>query len=118
MKNIIILFVGFLYLSSFNTPKPEQFVKTQLRVTVIDNLGNIVKDAKVRLFLKEEDYKKEVNAVGMAESNEKGIASFNDLQDRVYYVLVEKGDMNNWGGGNVTDRLTPKRVNKINIIIE
>lgn len=112
---LLILFAVGLGFMEVNA----QFVKTQLKVTVIDELGNFVEGAEIRLFANEEDFKKEVNPVGeKLITNEKGVAKFESLMPKVYYILVEKGDMNNWGGGVQTDLLKEKKVNKINIIIE
>ena len=117
MKKFIFLtlFAAGLWTAEANA----QFVKTQLKVTVMDELGNYVEGAEIRLFANEEDFKKEVNQVGeKLITDEKGVAKFDSLHPKVYYILVEKGDMNNWGGGVQTDLLKEKKVNKINIIIE
>ena len=99
---------------------PNQFFKTQLKVTILDDLGNIQKDAKVRLFVSENEFKEERNPISPEEelTNEKGIIWFKNLEAREYWVLATKGEKNNWGGGIKTDPLKAKKVNKINIIIE
>ncbi|NJM26940.1 MAG: hypothetical protein HC859_17175, partial [Bacteroidia bacterium] len=76
-----------------------QLIKTQLHVTVRDDLGNTVSTAKVTLYEKEEDYNAEENAVATGETDEKGVVKFKELGDKSYYVMVEKGDKNNFGGG-------------------
>ncbi|MDH5397498.1 MAG: prealbumin-like fold domain-containing protein [Cyclobacteriaceae bacterium] len=97
----------------------DQLIKTALRVTVLDDSGNITEGAEVQLYKSEEDYKKEVNPVtDKLITNEKGQVYFKELEPRVYYILATKGDMNNWSGGVQTDKLKEKKVNKINIIIE
>ena len=97
----------------------NQIVATQLHVTVRNELGNIETGASVRLFEKEEDYRNEVNQVGETQTTDKkGIAKFRNLKDMSYFVLVENGDRNNYGGGVATDKLIESKINKVTIIIE
>ena len=97
----------------------EQIVKTQLKVVVLDDVGNLVEGASVQLYTSQENFDKETNPVTeKLTTDAKGIVKFDELESRVYYILVQKGDMNNWNGGIMTDKLQPKRVNKINVVIE
>lgn len=96
-----------------------QIFKTAMKITVYDDLGNAVEGASVRLFENEEDYKKEKNQVeDTLYTDEKGEAYFKKLKPQPYFLLIEKGDMNNWNGATQTDTLKEKRVNKVRIIIE
>lgn len=96
-----------------------QIVNTQLHLTVRNELGNIEEGASVRLFQNEEDYRKEANQVGeTAYTDKKGIAKIKGLKGISYYVIVEKGDKNNFGGGVATDKLIEGKINKVTIIIE
>ena len=96
-----------------------QLVKTHLKVTVLDDAGNLVEGAEVQLYTSDADFKKEQNpATEKLKTDEKGVVVFKELKARVYYVLATKGEQNNWGGGIQTDKLIEKKVNKINIIIE
>ena len=97
-----------------------QLLKTDLKITVIDDLGNIQEGATVRLFLTEKDFKEETNAILPKEkgTDKKGVIWFKDLEARAYYVLAESGDKNNWGGGTKTDVLKSKKVNKVNIVVD
>lgn len=115
MKNLsklIILFVAVAFLSSF------QLIKTQLTVTVRDGLGNSVQGASIKLYEKEEDYKNEENVVMEGTTDEKGIAKFKELKAIPYFLLVEKGDKNNFGGGEQTGKLEDRRINKVTVVIQ
>ena len=117
MKNLAFLIVIFTFLSI--TQVNAQLFKTQLKITVLDDVGSLVEGATVVLYGNEEDFKKEANPVKKAlVTNEKGFVKFDTLEPKVYYILVEKGDLNNWNGGIQTDLLQEKKVNKLNIIID
>lgn len=108
----LIAFVVLVAMVSF------QLIKTQLHVTVRNDLGNTVSAAKVTLYEKEEDYNAEENAVATGETDEKGVVKFKDLNDKSYFVMVEKDDKNNFGGGEQTGKLEAKRINKVTIVIQ
>ena len=97
-----------------------QIFKTALKVTILDDLGNIQQGAKVRLFESEADYKAETNAILPEEqgTDKKGVIWFRDIPAKAYWILAENGDLNNWSGGVKTGALEKKKINKINIIIE
>lgn len=109
-----VLFLGLL---AFNNPK--QILKTQLRITVLNDLGNPVEGAKVTLYNSDEDYRKEQNpAMETETSDNKGRVKFSGLEPKVYYIHAQKGDMTNAGAGVQSDTLQEGRINKANIIIE
>lgn len=115
MHQFLLLLVLFTFT---HTAQPKQLLKTKLQITVRDELGNLVKDAEVRLFKTQEDYDKEENPVGETlKTDDKGKITFDDLEPVTYYVVVEKGDLNNDGAGTQTGKLTASRVNKVTIII-
>jgi len=117
IKILILFFLFSLTAFDFKT-QPEQILTTKLQVTVRDDLGNLVEGANVRLFKTEEDYNKEQNQVGATlKTDNKGKASFNELEATVYYIIAEKGDKDNSGAGTKTESLTAKKVNKITLII-
>jgi hypothetical protein len=98
---------------------PAQILKTKLKITVRNELGNAEENVAVQLFLTEEDYRKETNpATPVAFTDEKGEVKFNELVPRVYFVNAEKDDMNNVGAGVQTNKLEEKKLNKVTIIIE
>lgn len=110
-KNLItIAFV--LALMSF------QLIKTQLTVTIRNELGNIEEGAKVQLFETEEDYKAEQNVAAEGTTDKKGIIKFKELKATSYYVIARKDDKDNSGGGEQTGKLEANKINKVTIIIQ
>jgi hypothetical protein len=95
-----------------------QIIKTQLAVTVRDELGNTVEGAKVQLFEKEEDYTAEKNVAAEGITDKKGILKLKDLKAMSYFVIVRKDDKDNEGGGERTGKLEAKKINKVTIVIQ
>jgi hypothetical protein len=95
-----------------------QIIKTQMQITVRNELGNTEEGATVQLFETEADYQAEKNAVQTATTDKKGVAKFKDLKAISYYVLARKGDKNNFGGGEQTGALQGGRINKVTVVIE
>jgi uncharacterized protein (DUF2141 family) len=108
----ILLFVCFITCAA-------QILPTKLRIQVRNNLGNLTEGVEVTLYGSEEDYNKEINPVTQTQiTDKKGRVTFEDLESKVYFVLAEKGELNNYGGGILTDTLRAGRVNKTTIIID
>jgi uncharacterized GH25 family protein len=108
----------FLFLLSI-TAADAQVFNTSIRITVLNELGNPVENAAVRLYVSEEDYRNETNpATEVYYTDDKGQVKIKDLEARIYYVNAEKGDKNNIGAGVMTDKLEEKKLNKVTIIIE
>lgn len=98
---------------------PAQIVKTSLRVTVLDELGNPVEGATIQVYGNDKDYRASTNpVVEVSTTNAKGLAIIKGLSAKAYFLDVEKGDKNNRDAGYQTDVLQANRINKINIIIE
>jgi len=95
-----------------------QLIKTQMSVTIRNELGNTEDGVTVQLFETEDDYKTEKNAVAEGVTDEKGVVKFKELKAISYFVLAKKGDKNNFGGGEQTGKLEEKRINKVTIVIE
>ena len=112
MTKFLGLFFLLTILSGF------QLIKTTLHITVRDELGNIVEDASIQLFETEDDYLKEENVVAEATTDKNGIAKFKDLKAISYFVIVRKDDKDNSGGGERTNELQAKRINKVTIVIQ
>lgn len=109
---IFIIISAFVALSAF------QIIKTQIAITIRNDVGNTEAGVKVMLFEKEEDYTKEVNVVAEGETDEKGVVKFKDLKAISYYIIARKGDLDNSGGGEQTGKLEEKRINKVTIVIQ
>jgi hypothetical protein len=115
MKKLLFIVPVLLIAFAFS---PAQLLKTGLRITILDELGNVQPNAKVVLYPSLEDYRQETNAIASSETDKKGIAKFTDLEPKVYYVNASKDDKNNIGAGVQTDTLKEGRINKVNIVIE
>tara|TARA_R110001592_G_scaffold247812_1_gene509949 strand:+ start:6938 stop:7306 length:369 start_codon:yes stop_codon:yes gene_type:complete len=118
MKSVLIT-LTLIFGSFFTTlEQPDQIFNTKLKITVLNELGNVVEGAKVTIYKTKADYNAEKNAVQEAQlSNNKGQVTFKKLDAIPYYVLVRKGDMDNAGGGEIVSKLEKKKLNKANIVI-
>lgn len=95
-----------------------QLIKTQLAVTVRNELGNLEEGATVQLFETEADYKAEKNIAAEGATDKKGVIKFKELKAISYYVIVRKDDKDNSDGGEQTGKLEANRINKVTIIIQ
>lgn len=115
------LFILTLILTSFffQTQESEaQIFNTKLRITVLDDLGNIVPEAEVTLYANQDDYNNEVNPIQETMmTDDKGRVTFRKLELTTFYVIVRKGDMTNAGGGEVIRDIEEKKLNKVNVVI-
>ncbi len=116
--NSILIFALLLHAGVFSNNTPPQLFKTSLTVTVRDELGNTVEGASVRLYEKQEDYTKEVNHIEEATTDAKGIVKFKKLRPEAYFILARKGDKDNAGGGEKTEKLDEGKFNKVTVIIQ
>ncbi len=116
-KNLIAVFVILIFMG-FSHESKAQLFKTKLKVTVVDKLGNVVDDAKVILFKSKADYDKEINEVQPFKLTDgKGRVTFKNLEPIEYYIIVRKGDLDNFGGGEKISALSEGKVNKATIVI-
>ena len=115
MKKQLLLpaFLLLILISSFSPP----FEFTDLKVTVLNELGNPESGAKVSLYKTKEDYEKSANAVATQTTDAKGNTFFKKLNPISYYLTAEKGDRDNFGAGEKTDTLKLNRINKVTVII-
>ncbi len=112
-----LVFITFSFLA-FTSPH-RQLMPTSLRVTVLNDAGNVQEGAIVTLYTTQEDYDKEQNPVAEAQTtNAKGFATFRNLETKVYYMTVAKGDMDNANASIKTEALKSGVLNKVNVIIE
>ena len=112
-------FLAFALVLFFTATSFEQVFKTNLKITVRNELGNIEEDVRVQLYENEEDYRNEINPITDVQlTNKKGEVKFKDLEPKAYYILAKKGEKNNWGGGEITDILEEGKLNKVTIVIE
>lgn len=110
--------VFFGLMAETKTHAQIQIFSTKLKITVVDALGNLVKEAKVLLYKNQADYDKEVNEVQAHKlTNKKGQVTFKKLQPRSYYIKMTKGDMNNAGAGEKVKKLAKGKLNKVHVVI-
>src|ERR1041385_615343 len=95
MKSLFILTLVL----NLSVNKPLQLFNTSLTVTVRDEAGNTVEGALVKIFVKEDDYTKETNAVEEGTTDAKGVVKFKKLNPEAYFILCRKDDKDNAGGG-------------------
>lgn len=113
--SVAILVVLMVVFSSFQ-PK---LLPTSLKITVIDNLGNVVHNAEVTIYRSEDNYRNNTNPVAKTQlTDEKGRVTFKKLAPVSYFIDARKGDKNNDGEGVQTAKLKEGRVNKVNTVIE
>lgn len=117
VKSVCLVMV-MVFLTAFNSTK-EFALPTSLKITVLDELGNIVEGATVVLFTTEEDYKAETNPITVEEkTDKKGRVTFKNLDPKSYYVLASYKDKSNIGAGVLTAPLLEGKSNRVNTIIE
>lgn len=96
----------------------EQLFMTSLRITVIDEIGNVVENAQVTVYGNSGDYESGENPVAGPElTDDKGRVTFKDLDSKSYYIEAKKGDKSNYGGGEKTEVLDKNKLNKLNVVI-
>ncbi|HOX83235.1 MAG TPA: hypothetical protein PLJ60_13685 [Chryseolinea sp.] len=109
---ISIAILLLVALSSF------QIIKTQIAITVRNEVGNTEAGVKIMLFETEDDYVKETNVVAEGETDDKGVVKFKELKATSYFVIARKGDKDNSGGGEKIGTLQANRINKVTIVIQ
>ena len=120
MKRVLLLsfFLGLMAVSQQSQAQIQIF-NTKFKVTILDELGNLVPDAEVTLYATLDDYKAEKNPVQKTMlTDSKGKVTFKKLDKKQYYVIVRKGDRDNSGGGELVNNLEKGKVNKANVIIK
>lgn len=118
MKFLTLTFSIFLLSFGAFTPGLDQIFKTNLKITVLDELGNPVQDAKVTIFKSKADYNAEKNPVQDTKiTNNKGQVTFKKVDTIAYYVLAKKGDLDNVGAGEIITELAKNKLNKANVVI-
>ena len=116
MKKILLLPVFILLMTTLVSQ--AQILNTSLTLTVRDELGNPVEEATVKIFKTEKDYLAETNVFMEGITDKKGVVKFKKLAGVSYFVLAQKGDINNAGGGEQIGKLEEGKFNKATIIIQ
>jgi hypothetical protein len=111
MRSFFLVTV-LITLSSF------QIIKTQMVLTVRNELGNTEAGVTVQLYETEDDYKSEKNPAATGTTDDKGVVRFKELKAISYFILARKDDKDNAGGGEQTGELVAKRINKVTVVIQ
>ena len=114
MKVITLVIIG-LSLASFTI---YQTSTTRVKITVVNEQEAIIVGGSVEVFKTKDSYKKEVAPVASGKTDEKGVIEFKKLEERVYYILVKKGELNNHNGNVKTDTLSVAGKNRFKITID
>ena len=100
MKMILSAVLVTLLTASILPTENLQLLPTNLRVTVLDDLGNIQEGAVVVIYDNEQDYRFETNPIaGPEETDKKGRVTFKKIPAQSYYIMAMKGEKKNDGKG-------------------
>jgi len=105
-----IVIVGALFSSA-------SLLKTQLQVTVFDDIHNFQEGAVVKLYLTQKDYDADKPVMDAQKTDKKGRTKFVGLEPVNYFILVKKGNKDNVLNGERTGELVEGKINKVNIEI-
>lgn len=119
MKYVAIICTAVLLAGLFSFKNIDhKALPTNLRITVIDHLGNPTQGATVTLYKTEEDYKSNQNPVAAGVTDAKGRVTLKKLEPVIYFLDARKGDMNNNGEGVKISALEAGKLNMVNTVIE
>ncbi|WP_017729844.1 prealbumin-like fold domain-containing protein [Nafulsella turpanensis] len=117
----------FLFSSSCSPedePKPEPVTGTSMEFTILNNDGNPVEGALVKLYDSEENYLQESESAlaGSGTSDENGKVKLSGLDPKTYYFSVTYGTstfLTNWDGIVTTEEpLEELKINTLSVVIK
>ena len=100
------------------THAKPQLIPTNLKILVVDELGNLVEGAQVAIYIKREDYLKSINSYQSGKTNEKGSIKFSKIKPVSYFIEISKGEKKNDGLAAHTQALTKGKTNYFTILIQ
>lgn len=121
MKKIISIALALVVLMACKKDVVEPTVEsTSLKITVLDDTGNKISNASVKLFETENDYLSETNQVSNTmTTNSSGEVLFDNLSNKKYYWHIEKDCLNNVNTSYTSASvLQLNKVNTINTIVK
>jgi hypothetical protein len=110
-------FISFFVLSTIILASSFHTLRTDIRINVRNELGNIESDVKVSLYKTKDNYEKSTDPKFTGVTDVKGNVTFDGVEAIEYYIGAEKGDRNNFGAGEKTTLLQENKLNKFTIII-
>jgi uncharacterized protein (DUF2141 family) len=114
MKKTILLFTLAASVALFCS---FQRATSTLKIMVLDNLGKVQEEVRIRLYTNKTDYEKDQNFIAEQMTNSNGNAQFGELRNQSYYVSAVKGDKDNSSNGVITETLRDDKLNKMKLII-
>ena len=121
MKKIISIALALVVLMACKKDVVEPTVEsTSLKITVLDDTGNKISNASVKLFETENDYLSETNQVSNTmTTNSSGEVLFDNLSNKKYYWHIEKDCLNNVNTAYTSASvLQLNKANTINTIVK
>ena len=91
---------------------------TKVKIIVVNENNSLIEGASVSLYNSHERYKAESKPSASGKTNSKGFVQFKNLEERIYFIHVRKGDLNNNGGSIKTDTLHSSSKNRFQIMID
>ncbi len=94
------------FIINFGCTKDDPITSTTLEIRLIDESGNSVSGATVKLYKSLNDLQNKVNQLGTTQTSDSdGKVRFSNLDAITYYWFVEKGCLNNVNSILTTDAL-------------
>lgn len=117
---LCFLAIAAISCSKEDDPLPE----TSMEITVVDEIGNPVQGAVVKLYSDFDGYVKDDpgKLVGSGQTSADGKIITKNLEAQKYFFSIKHTSTtikNNWEGGNVTlQPLTANKVNTFNVVVK
>ena len=118
MKNLIIPFALILVVSLSNPASSKGLFSTRIEVTIVDEVGNAKKNAIVKLYESEDDYRQSQNELFSGTTNKKGKVVFKKVKVIPYYIDARKENKKNDGMDVQIKNLKEGKLNKVSVVIE
>lgn len=114
---IALFFLTAFGLFSQSFAQENNILSTKMEITVLDELGNRVEGATVKIYENEDDYLGDKNVIAKDITDSKGRVKFTKLNEQGYFVFAEKGKADNSDSAQYSLVLKSGVKNKLNVII-
>lgn len=72
-----------------------ELLPPQMEIIVLDFNDNVVPNVDVSIFYNQDDWEQNFNKVTTSTTNNSGSIVFENLEELVYFIKAEKGELNN-----------------------